>query len=533
MERQTSFNVSPTQLWKQVHHHIESGNLDHAQVALESLVRLAPADTAASIDLADVMYRRGQFQASSRPLLQAATRLPRDVPLILALTQRLIARGEIATSRACLDLVAQAPNSPGEALFLQANLRFMIGETCAALELADRAVRSGADTPDAWRLYAMLLQFNGRDTEACEVLEKCLMRWPDFADIAPILVDLGRQTAERNYLPLFRKQLCALPEQPVTPGQAFARAEFEYAAFKTLDDIGRHKEAWEALSRCNSLMQDLNPYDSALEEAVTEALLELPSPLEPRTALSEPFEGPVPIFIVGMPRSGTTLLDRILSSHSQVTSAGEIVDFWRQFHWMTDVLPGREEGFLRAIERSWDINFRLLGYRYLKQTQWRAHGRSYYVDKLPGNVRMVPFIRRALPHAPILHIVRDPLDTCFSNFKAMYGNISPYSYELGALAHYYKQYSRQVSHWQKALRGAMLDVDYSSLVQNPATVIPDVLAHCGLNMETACLRPERNTAPVATRSTAQVREPINTKGLGQWRPYAEQLEPLRAALASK
>ena len=293
----------------------------------------------------------------------------------------------------------------------------------------------------------------------------------------------------------------------------------------------RFGEAWQALARCNALMHRLNPYSAQVQEAVTDALIETSAEQGVATARTPAFEGPTPIFIVGMPRSGTTLLDRILSSHSHVTSAGEIGDFWRQLHWMADVIPEQAEGLLRVTRRSREIDFHQVGLRYLKQTQWRAGGRSYYVDKLPGNIQLVAFIRRALPHAPILHMVRDPMDTCFSNFKAMFGNISPHTYELGAMAHYYGQYVRLVRHWHDTLPGTMLDVDYAELVRNPATTIPRVLAHCGLGVEEACLRPESNASPVATRSSPQVRESIHTRGLGAWRHYETQLAPLRHALA--
>lgn len=519
------------QLRQRAKAYIDSRQWLGAQATLETILRHAPNDLASSIQLSDVLFRQGQLQASTRPLLQALNRLPRDALLIVALVQHLIARGEILAARACLDLLAQAPDPPAALLIAQANLRFMLGEVAEALPMAETAIRAGADAPADRHLYAMLLQFNGQMDAARRVLEDCLERWPQFGDAAAILVDLDKQRPEAHRLEQLQEQLGRLPEAATDNGEAFLRAELEYAVFKTMDDLGRYEEAWAALARCNALMHRINPYRAAAEEAVTDALVAMP--LDEREGPGRtPFDGPTPIFIVGMPRSGTTLLDRILSSHSQVTSAGEIVDFWRQLHWVADVIPDKPESLLRIAERSHDLDYRQLGQRYLKQTQWRAQGRRYYVDKLPGNIQMVAFIRRALPHAPILHMVRDPMDTCFSNFKAMFGNASPYSYDLEALAHYYRQYTRLVSRWHLASPGAMLDVRYADLVQDPATTARRVLAHCGLEVEEACLRPERNAAPVATRSSPQVRESIHTRGLGQWRHYAEQLEPLRLSLAS-
>lgn len=526
-----SYRPAPlAQLRQQAQAHIDGQQWRSAQAVLEAILRDAPNDLASSIRLADVLFRQGQLQASTAPLLGALGRLPKDAPLIVALVNHLVARGEIVAARACLDLLAHAPDPPAELQIAQANLRFTIGQIHEALEPAEKAVLAGMGTPEAWRLYAMLLQFHGRIDEACEWLEKSLDRWPDFADAAPVLVDLRKQRPEANYLARFDEQLERMSGRADDAGEIFRRAEFEYARFKTLDDLGRYGEAWQALAHCNALMHKLNPYLAGTEEALTDALLGLPTSDIGAGVRAGALEGPTPIFIVGMPRSGTTLLDRILSSHSLVASAGEIVDFWRQLHWVADVVPSTAESLLRVAERSHELDFRQLGMRYLKQTQWRAQGRSFYIDKLPGNIQMVAFIRRALPHAPILHIVRDPMDTCFSNFKAMFGNASPYCYELEALAHYYRQYTRLAGHWRGSLPGAMLEISYASLVQQPAETIGHVLAHCGLPMEASCLQPERNASPVATRSSPQVRESIHTRGLGQWRHYAAHLAPLEKAL---
>lgn len=494
---------------------------------LEHVIAGTPDDAATLIELANLRFAAGQFRASVPLLLRAAQHLPRNAPLIVALVQRLIACGEVNAARACLDLLAGAPQAPPDLLATQAHLRFSLGEIPTALNLIEHAIRAGGDAPGIAHMHAMLLQFNGRIDAATATLDASLARWPSFGDAAVMLVNLHKQTPTANRLAAWREQLQQLPPDEQQPDRAFVRAEFEYACFKTLDDLGQPEDAWPALARCNALMHQLNPYDADGEAAVVRAM----QALSPTAAThAAPPDSPCPIFIVGMPRSGTTLLDRILSSHPQVESAGEIIDFWRQLHWAADVTPNKTRSLLRIIERSDAIDYHELGARYLRQTQWRAHGKRWYVDKLPANIQMVAFIRRALPHAPILHMVRDPMDTCFSNYKAMFGNVSAYSYDFDALAHYYRGYQELVRHWHHSLPDTMFDVDYAALVQDTAGVVAKVLAWCGLPPSDACLRPDRNPQPVATPSSAQVREPIHRRGVDQWRRYAAQLAPLQAAL---
>lgn len=528
--RMTMNSIStPGELRRQAQQYMDAGQWGAAQKALQSVLGDMPHDVSTRMQLASVLLKQGHLRAASEQLLQAVPWLPNNAPLIAQLTVRLSMIGEALAARACLDHLDRAPHPPAALLAEQAHLRWMLGEIPAAAALMDRAVAGGVDAPEQAYLHAMLLQFSGKFAEAEQSLVGCLQRWPDYGDAAVLLANLRRQTPTANHLDLLRECQSHLPNSTAARHQ-FTRAEFESAQFKVLDDLGRYDEAWSALERSNAIMHELNPYDAAGEVAVTDALVAASQLGTSGTDTSPPHAGPTPIFIVGLPRSGTTLLGHMLAAHPEVASAGEINDFLSQLRWMTDVPPAGIQGLLRVIERAPGIDFAQLGARYLRQTQWRAQGKRFYVDKLPINVRMVPFIRRALPHAPILHMVREPMDVCFSNLKVMFGNASAYCYEQKALAHYYKQYLRLTNHWRSALPDAMLDVPYASLVSDPQTMLQSVLGYCGLSFEEECLHPERNPEPVATQSSTQVREPIHSRAVGEWRHYAKYLEPLRLAL---
>lgn len=511
---------------------IEASQWGEAQTALEALVRHAPRDVRVRIELANVILQRGHMREATEHLLQAIPLLPNNAPLISQLAWRLSLNGEILGARACLSHLERAPDPPSEVLVEQAHLRWMLGEISAAMDHMGRAAAMGIEAPNEYYLHGMLLQFTGKLAESERVLLDCLRRWPDYGDAAVILANLRKQTPEANHQDFLRQRLAALPDRSADARNQFVRAEFESAIYKVLDDLGRADEAWQALAASNARMHAINPYDEAGEAAVTDALIAASRHIDARDPGSESrSEGPMPIFIVGMPRSGTTLLDHMLSAHSQVVSAGEINDFQRQLHWVADVAPSGTQSLMKILERAAHIDYAELGARYLKQTQWRAQGRRFYLDKLPINIRMVPFIRRALPRASILHLVRDPMDVCYSNFKIMFGSASPYCYDMQALAHYYGQYARLAEHWRSTMPDAMLDVSYSSLVSEPENTMRRILEYCGLDIEENCVHPELNEAPVATPSSAQIREPVHRRGLGQWRRYAQQLEPLRQALA--
>ena len=219
----------------------------------------------------------------------------------------------------------------------------------------------------------------------------------------------------------------------------------------------------------------------------------------------------------------------MLGNHSRVAAAGELDDFPRQLRWCAD---HHGHGLLdHALLQACDgIDAAQLGQRYLAQTRWRAAGRDFFIDKLPPNFMLLGFIRRALPQARVVHVSREPMDVCFSNYRAMFGNAYGYSYGFDSLAHHHGQYRRLMAHWHAAMPGFVLDLPYASLVRDSEAAARRLFDFCGLSLEPGCGDTTRNTGAVATLSAAQVRQPIHARGLGEWRRYERQLQPLRALL---
>jgi len=514
--------MSVERQWLRAQQYIASGQITAAKIALESLLNRDPARADARMLLASTILSEGRVREAAAHAIIAAQTPSGSAEVVSTAAHCLLRLGEMIAARDCLQRFDANKVGDGRLLTGLAHAQQMLGDHVQALALMDRAQAKGFDNPDFRYFRSLQLQFNGRIDEARRELETCLRLGPTYGRASLTLARMRRQTAESNHLDYIRDQL-----RRVEAGSE-DHASFEFAQYKELEDLGRHDEAFAALARGNAIMYARLQHDVARERALFDALIAATSGEFAATGTA--FDGPTPIFIVGLPRSGTTLLDRILDNHSQVISTGERSDFPRQLRWVADC-HGHELIDEKLIERLDGLDYAQLGRRYLEQTQWRAQGHRYYLDKLPPNFMLVGLIRRALPHAPILHMVREPMDVCFSNYKAMFGGSYAYSYELAATAAHYAQYRRLMAHWHATLPGAVLDVSYNDLVATPEAVIERVAAHCGLTHEPGCAQMSRNKTAVDTLSSAQVREPIHTRALGEWRRYENQLLPLSAALA--
>ncbi|GAB3345890.1 tetratricopeptide repeat-containing sulfotransferase family protein [Lysobacter tyrosinilyticus] len=508
--------------WFQAQQALAAGNMAVARQWLEATLAADPHHAQAHVMLAGVALSQQRLRDASAQLLEAARRPPADAAQLQRLVQALLRVGEVVAAKQCLASPVIARCSEGRVLAQIAHLHQQIGDHATALALMDRARDAGFDNPDFRYFRSIQLQFNGRLDEAREELETCLRMGPTFGRASLTLARLRKQTPDSNHLAFIRAQLTR-----VASGSE-DHAAFEFAQYKELEDLGDFDGAWNALQRANAIMFRRQRYDAQARKRDTDMLIarfqgEFAKPAD----VAHP--GPTPIFIVGLPRSGTTLLDRILGNHSQVTSAGELGDFAQQLQWAADH-PARQLLDESLLQRLPDVDFAEIGRRYLAQTQWRAAGRAYYIDKLPPNHQLAGLIAKALPHAPILHMVRDPMDVCFSNYRALFGDSYPYSYDLGALANHYREYQRLSAHWHRTIPGRIVDVSYAELVRDTEKVARSVLAACGLAWEADLTDLSRNDAPVATLSSAQVRESVHARSIGEWRRYERQLAPLAEML---
>ena len=508
--------------WLRAQRLIAENQIAVAKVELESIVAHAPHRSDARMLLASVFLSEGSVRNAAEQAVIASKNLPNHAQPVSTVAHALLRIGESSAARDVLYRFNPSGTRDGQMLATVAHAFQMLGDHPTALSMMDRARACGLNTPDFRYFRSLQLQFNGRIDEARDELEACLRLGPTFGRASLTLARMRKQTADSNHLDYVRAQL-----RTVEQGSE-DHASFKFAEFKMLEDLGDYDAAFVALEAANAIMYQRAHHDTAREQRIFDALIEA----TPASFLTEPggaFAGPMPIFIVGLPRSGTTLLDRVLDNHSHVLSTGERNDFPKQLRWSTDV-HGQEMIDEEVIERLDRIDFLELGQRYLDQTQWRARGHRYYIDKLPPNFMLAGLIRRALPAAPILHMVRDPMDVCFSNFKAMFGDSYGYSYDMTALAAHYQQYRRLMRHWHAALPGAIFDVRYNDLVADPDAVISKVLAFCGLPFEPHLSDTGRNKTAVDTLSSAQVREPIHDRTIGEWRRYEKQLAPLAEAV---
>ena len=511
-------------LWQQAELHASRREWAQATTCFDKLLQRSPEDPAILVQLSYLQSLAGNYRAAREFALRANRARPRDPGVVRELVARLRTFNAPQELEQCVERLKPLDTMPIPLLLACAAQYSYLNEQDRALVLLDEAKRADPEYPATLLARGQVLMYLGRFEQAEADITTCLRRAPELAQGWWLLARLRKQRPENNHVEAIQRQL-------QRPGRkAVDIAMLGYALHKELDDLGRHDAAWAALDLACRAKRSTLDYRAEDSRALVTSLIESPVPPE-ATPLPKAKDARVPIFIVGMHRSGTTLLEQLLDGHSAVRGVGELYDFTSQMREATDH-HCRGVIDIELVKRAASVDYSSVGKGYLDRMEWRLGPERFFTDKLPSNFLNVGFICQALPQARILHMVRDPMETCFSNLRELFSDACAYSYDQRELADYHRQYRRLMSHWHRAFPGRILDVEYAELVRQPGVVLARVAAFCGFEFEPAMLDLEHRTRSVATASAVQVRSSIRPRSMPKWAPYEPQLQTLLRGLDS-
>jgi tetratricopeptide (TPR) repeat protein len=469
------------------------------------------------------LMQAGQWRAALEQIDRLLTQDANNAAMLLQRAQCLMGLGLRAESLAAARAAERSAPMDG-ALRDAAGTLYSFGDDHhGALLSFDAAVEQQPGNAQFLYNRATVRRFLG-DLEGAERdYDEAIALQPSDFEAVKNRSDLRVQTAERNHV----GQLELLAAR--SAGDWRGEVQVRYSLAKELEDLGQYAQSFTQLSAAAKIRREHMRYDAAMDlhtvQWITQAF-----PAVPALAAEGACED-APIFVIGLPRSGTTLVERILGSHSTLFSAGELDCF------AISIVEGVRAQASRAqmprqelVAQSAKLDFAQLGRDYIRCAH-AATGRSgRFVDKMPLNYLYCALIHRALPQAKLVHLTRHPLAVCYAMYKTLFKDGYPFSYDLGEIAQYYIAYRRLMEHWQRLLPDAIYTVSYEALVADQLNESRKLLQFCGLEWEEACAQFHQNPAASTTASASQVRRPIYDSSVAQWRHYEQQLAGLRAQL---
>ncbi|RST32101.1 sulfotransferase family protein [Sphingomonas ginkgonis] len=495
---------------------LNANRLERAEPLLRAQLREDPFDVAAMRMLAELAARIGRL-ADAETLLRRALELAPAFTAARANLALVLGRsGRPAEALALLDGVfAAEPEDLGH-FNLKAATLGRLGDFEQAIALYERVLEQAPDQPRVWLSYGHMLKTVGRLADGVAAYRRAIRLQPALGEAWWSLANLKTIRFDEADIAAMR---AALAERDLREEDRF---HLDFALGKAFHDRGEHEPAFAHYEAANALRRRSLPYRP--EE--TARLVDRSIAAFTAAAFAERAggcEAPDPIFVVGMPRAGSTLVEQILASHSQVEGTSELPDL--------PAVARERRGYpesalaLSAAER------RAAGADYLRRAAvQRRTARPFFIDKLPNNWLFVPFIALVLPNAKIIDARRHPLGCCVSNYRQHFARGQAFSYDLAGMGRYYAEYVRLMAHVDAVLPGRVHRVIYERMVDDTEAEVRALLAHCGLPFEDACLAFHRTERAVRTPSSEQVRQPIYRQATDEWRHYDAHLGSLRAAL---
>lgn len=511
---------------------LSEDRLHDAEPLLRGRLRDVPTDVAAIRMMAELAARIGRLKDSEALLRRALALAPSFGAARANLATILYKQNRFPEALEQLDAVlAEEGDNPAQQNLKAAALG-RIGGYAEAIGLYKDLIARFPDHAKLWMSYGHMLKTVGEQDSSVAAYRRAL-------EVEPTLGEVWWSLANLKTVRFSDADLAAMQAALSSDGLSDEdRFHLHFAMGKASEDRAAHEDAFAHYAAGNALRSAELHYDPQTTTAQVDHVIRKMTPefFEFREGAGN--DAADPIFIVGMPRAGSTLIEQILSSHSQIEGTMELPDIpamamqeARAFE--TD--NAKEEGaaWLSAVAEMEPERLAALGAEYVERTRiQRKTAKPFFIDKLPNNWAYLGFIRLILPRAKIIDARRHPLDCCFSNFRQHFAKGQAFSYDLTHMGRYYSDYVRAMAHFDAVLPGYVHRVIHEQLLEDPEGEIRRLLAFLGVPFEEDCLNFHANTRAVRTASSEQVRRPINRDGVDQWKPYEHYLDPLKAALGS-
>jgi predicted Zn-dependent protease len=500
---------------------MSANRLFEAESTLRTTLKASPTDVAALRMLADVVARNGRLEEAESLLKRVLQLCPGFAAARAHYAAVLNRQLKADEALAQVAILRQAePQHPGYRV-LEAAVLARLGEMERAIEAYRALLAELPKLPKVWLSLGHCLKTAGRQGEAVEAYRESLKQAPGLGEAWWSLANLKTFRFAEEEIAAMRAQL---EHTALAEGE---RVQLHFALGKALEDRGDYAPSFEQYAKANGLRRARSDYDAAAITRNRETLQRVLTEEFFRSRAQRGCGAPDPIFIVGLPRSGSTLVEQILASHSQVEGTMELPDIF--------AMVGREAAgkpfYPDAIAAFTPEMRRALGEEYLARTKvHRRLGRPFFIDKMPNNFLQLGFIALILPKARIIDVRRDPMACGFSCFKQYFARGQEFSYSLSDIGRYYADYVALMEHYDAVLPGRVHHVQYEALVRDLEGSVRRLLDYCGLGFEEACLRFFENKRIVQTASSEQVRMPVYADALEHWRHFEPWLGPLKDAL---
>ncbi|WP_427963672.1 sulfotransferase [Altererythrobacter sp.] len=500
------------------------GDLQQAEPLLRDRLRTQPTDVAAIRMMAELAARIGRFRDSEALLRRALELAPGFLAARANLATILYKQSRYEEAASVLDEVLERdPANPGNRNLMAATLG-RIGDYDEALKLYDELVETFPDHAKLWMSYGHMLKTVGRLDEGVAAYRKALESQNDLGEVWWSLANLKTVSFSDEDVAAMEAALAGGPSQEDA-------LHLHFALGKAWGDRHEADKSFHHYEAGNALRSEELGYEPEVISAQVDRMIEVLTPQFLAAHEGEGDPSPDPVFILGLPRAGSTLLEQILSSHSQVEGTMELPDIPAMAMREARQSGGDLRDWPDAVAEMPPERLAELGAEFLERTrvQRKTH-KPYYIDKLPNNWSYAGFIHLILPNAKIIDARRHPLDCCFSNFRQHFAKGQAFSYSLDHIGRYYADYVRAMDHYDRVMPGRIHRVIHERLLDDPESEVRALLEYMGLPFEEDCLEFHRNARAVRTASSEQVRRPINRDGVGQWEPYSQWLGPLLEAL---